>query len=105
MGYRGAMMKSSAAFRLVEETKLASQTKKITVRADWDSEASVWVAISDDVPGLVLEAPSMDLLVPEIETVIPILLEANGETFTTATGTLDYSIEAHIEGSMPLSAA
>lgn len=97
-------MKSSAAFRLVEETELAHETQKITVRADWDSEASVWVAMSDDLPGLVLEAPSMDLLVPEIETVIPALLEANGEKLTTTNGTLDYSIEAHIEGSMLLSA-
>lgn len=96
-------MKSSAAFRIVEEEKLARETQKITVRADWDSEASVWVAISDDIPGLVLEAPSMDLLVPEIETVIPALLEANGDA-PTITGTLDYSIEAHIEGSMALSA-
>lgn len=97
-------MKSSAAFRLVEETELSHETQKITVRADWDSEASVWVAMSDDLPGLVLEAPSMDLLVPEIETVIPALLEANGETLTTASGTLDYAILARIEGSMPLPA-
>ena len=26
----------------------------------WDSEASVWVATSDDVPGLVLESGSFD---------------------------------------------
>ncbi len=97
-------MKSSAAFKLVEEQELASDTHKITVRADWDSEAGVWVAMSDDVPGLVLEAPSMDLLVPEIESVVPALLEANGEALPSF-GMLNYSVELRIEGSMPLHAS
>jgi predicted RNase H-like HicB family nuclease len=34
----------------------------IVVRATWDQEASVWVAESPDLPGLVTEAPSLDAL-------------------------------------------
>lgn len=31
-------------------------SNQITVRATWDDEAGVWVAESDDVPGLITEA-------------------------------------------------
>lgn len=30
------------------------------VRAEWDEEARVWVATSDDVPGLVTEADTVE---------------------------------------------
>ncbi len=33
---------------------------RFTVYAKWDSEAGVWTAFSDDIPGLVREAPSWD---------------------------------------------
>ena len=32
------------------------------VRAEWDEEAKVWVATSDDVPGLETEAETMEIL-------------------------------------------
>ncbi|MDR0949823.1 MAG: DUF1902 domain-containing protein [Lachnospiraceae bacterium] len=44
----------------------------------WDSEANVWVATSDDVPGLVLESGSFDALVERVRFAIPELLELNG---------------------------
>ena len=47
------------------------------IRAVWDDEASVWVATSDDVPGLVTEASTLDALVKKLEVLIPELLEAN----------------------------
>ena len=46
----------------------------------WDDEASVWVATSDDVSGLVLESGSFDALVEKVKAAIPELLELNGET-------------------------
>lgn len=52
--------------------------QKITVRAEWDSEAKVWVATSDDVPGLATEANNLDELVPKLKVMIPELLELNG---------------------------
>ncbi|MCZ2146227.1 MAG: DUF1902 domain-containing protein [Bryobacterales bacterium] len=48
------------------------------IRAQWDSEAGVWVAESEDVPGLVAEADSPNVLVRKLRTLIPELLELNG---------------------------
>lgn len=47
------------------------------VQAIWDAEAAVWVATSDDVPGLVTEAPTYEALADKLRTMIPELLEAN----------------------------
>jgi len=44
----------------------------------WDPEAEVWIATSDDVPGLVLESGSFDALIERIKFAIPELLELNG---------------------------
>ena len=52
--------------------------KPFFVRAEWDEEASVWVATSDDVPGLVTEAATMEGLIEKRKVIIPELLEANG---------------------------
>lgn len=52
----------------------------ILVRATWDSEANVWVATSDDVPGLVTEADTIPLLEEKLQVMIPELLELSGET-------------------------
>lgn len=48
-----------------------------TVTAVWDPEASVWVAASDDVPGLVAEASSVEELSEKLKILIPELLELN----------------------------
>lgn len=52
--------------------------KPFFVRAEWDEEASVWVATSDDVPGLVTEETTMEGLIRKLRTIVPELLEANG---------------------------
>jgi hypothetical protein len=52
--------------------------RSYVVRATWDDEAKVWVAESDDVPGLVAEAPEVETLVKKLKVLIPELLEANG---------------------------
>ena len=44
----------------------------------WDDEAAVWVATSNDVPGLVLESGSFDALVEKVRMAVPELLELNG---------------------------
>jgi predicted RNase H-like HicB family nuclease len=48
------------------------------VLAQWDSEAGVWVAESEDVPGLVAEAESPNGLADKLRILIPELLELNG---------------------------
>lgn len=50
------------------------------VRAEWDDEAAVWVATSDDVPGLATEADTLEALSAKLETLVPELLDANGQT-------------------------
>jgi len=52
-------------------------TQAYRVSAFWDAKASVWVASSDDVPGLVTEADTMERLVAKLKILIPDLLEAN----------------------------
>ncbi len=44
----------------------------------WDNDAFVWVATSEDIPGLVLESGSLDALMERVRFVIPELLELNG---------------------------
>ena len=48
------------------------------VTAFWDPEASVWVAESEDVPGLVTEADTVEQLVAKLRVMVPELLVANG---------------------------
>jgi predicted RNase H-like HicB family nuclease len=50
----------------------------IRVKAIWDNEARVWVATSDDVPGLITESENLEDLVQKLKILIPELLEANG---------------------------
>lgn len=47
------------------------------VRAFWDGEAGVWVAESDDVPGLVAEALTPGELEAKLKVLVPELLELN----------------------------
>ena len=51
---------------------------EVLVHATWDAEASVWVAQSDDVPGLITESPTIEDLIVKLKLLIPELLEANG---------------------------
>jgi Domain of unknown function (DUF1902) len=53
----------------------------IIVKAEWDPEALVWTATSDDVPGLVAESPSMEKLRPKVMTMIEELIELNNLSF------------------------
>lgn len=50
---------------------------KLVVTARWDGEADVWVAMSDDIPGLATEAPTLDALLERVLAVAPELLEDN----------------------------
>jgi len=47
------------------------------VYAHWDPDAHVWVAESDDVPGLVTEASTSDALQAKLRVLVPELLELN----------------------------
>jgi len=49
------------------------------INLEWDDEAAVWVATSEDVPGLVLESGSLDALAERLRSAVPELLALNGE--------------------------
>jgi len=46
--------------------------------AVWDEGARVWVASSDDVPGLATEAETVELLLGKLRIMIPELLVLSG---------------------------
>ena len=52
--------------------------RSITITARWDSEANVWIATSDDVHGLVVEADTWTDMIKEVRLVLPDLLELLG---------------------------
>ncbi len=52
--------------------------KPLFVRAEWDEDARVWVATSDDIPGLATEEDTIEGLVEKLKIIIPELLHANG---------------------------
>ena len=55
----------------------AGGTMEYKIQLLWDNEASVWVATSPNIPGLVLESGSFDALIERVRYAIPELLELN----------------------------
>ena len=47
------------------------------IEAFWDREAQVWVAQSNDVPGLATEANDLKSLTDKLKIIIPELLQLN----------------------------
>jgi len=52
--------------------------KALLVRAEWDEEVQVWVATSENVPGLATEADAIEALCAKLDSMVPELLSANG---------------------------
>jgi predicted RNase H-like HicB family nuclease len=46
-----------------------------TILLTWDEEAYVWLASSEDVPGLALEGGSLDALMERVKYAVPDLLD------------------------------
>lgn len=57
--------------------------RKFTIRAEWDDQAKVWVATSEEVLGLATEADSIPALVEKLERMLPELLVENGQINAT----------------------
>jgi len=66
-----------------------------SVRADWDSEAEVWVATSEEVPGLATEAATLEALAEKLRIMIPELLEANRTAPGEAWDDLSFELVGH----------
>lgn len=59
----------------------------------WDEESKVWIATSNDIPGLVLESGSFDALLERTRFAVPELLELNSDT--AAPLSLTFKSERH----------
>lgn len=70
-------------------------TREITIQARWDSEASVWLATSEDVPGLVVEADTWPAMINEVQLVLPELLELSGAVGDKLS--LTFKAEEHLD--------
>jgi hypothetical protein len=90
-----------AVVNLPMHKRTTDPAKAFEVTAVWDPEASVWVAESNDIPGLVAEADSMDQLVPELEKIIPALITEN-HVKNPSGRRVDYHIVAHITNSIDI---
>ncbi len=53
-------------------------SRPIVIHADWDSDAAVWVATTQDLRGLVTEAESIEALRAKLPGMILDLLEESG---------------------------
>ncbi len=53
-------------------------SRDITIQARWDGEASVWIATSTDVAGLVVEADTWPTMIEEVKLILPDLMELAG---------------------------
>ena len=72
----------------------------IVVKAAYDGESGVWYVESADVPGLNLEAATMEQLIDKLPAAIYDLLEEDGATVRTA----DVAIEVIAHASTRLKA-
>jgi hypothetical protein len=77
------------------EPMISRMTHEITIDARWDREANVWLATSEDVPGLVLEAESWSAMIAETRAVLPDLLALNGQS--GANISLIFRAEEHLD--------
>jgi uncharacterized protein DUF1902 len=71
--------------------------ERIVIRAMWDGDAHVWFAESDHVPGLALEAESLDELAVELDGAIPALLKLNNVPRAAPGPTRPYRIIASLD--------
>lgn len=64
------------------------------VEAFWDSDAEVWVATSDDVPGLVTEASTIEVLTQKLREIIPDLIILN-KIVPPDVGSITFELTSH----------
>lgn len=64
------------------------------VRAMWDAEASVWVATSDDIPGLATWAATFEGLEQKLSVMIPELLQLESQSSSRSSEHPSYEVQA-----------
>jgi len=57
---------------------MADLADRAVIRAHWDADAAVWWAESEDIPGVVAEAATMEALIADLRSLVPELIKLNG---------------------------
>jgi len=70
-------------------------SRNIAIQARWDGEASVWIATSSDVPGLVVEADTWPSMIEEVRLILPELMELSGRGGENLS--LTFKAEEHLD--------
>jgi hypothetical protein len=70
---------------------------KFTVDIRWDEEGNEWVAVGNDVPGLVLNCGSVDVLIERVRFAIPDLIDVPGP-FSVDFNVLSYMFGVYPDG-------
>jgi predicted RNase H-like HicB family nuclease len=65
------------------------------VEAFWDSKVLVWVATSEDVPGLVTEAETIEALTQKLRVMIPELVVINRIVPSDYVGSITFELTSH----------
>ncbi|MHC5599775.1 MAG: DUF1902 domain-containing protein [Nostoc sp.] len=67
----------------------------LKVQAFWDKDAEVWVATSENVPGLVTEASTIESLTQKLREIIPELLVLNRIVPSDYVGSISFELTSH----------
>lgn len=70
---------------------------KFQIQAFWDSEAQVWVATSDDMPGLATEASTLEFLTQKLRDMIPELVTLNKVLPPDYTGSISFDLISYCQ--------
>lgn len=70
-------------------------SRAITVTARWDNDAKAWLATSEDVAGIVVEADTWAGMIEEVRLVLPDLLELSGRVVDSVS--LTFRAEEHLD--------
>jgi hypothetical protein len=71
---------------------MADLSRTFQVNALWDNDSSVWVATSNDVPGLATEAETLEALRQKLREMVPELLVLNHVVEPSFTGTISLQL-------------
>jgi hypothetical protein len=74
------------------------QKLPIDIVAEWDPEASVWVATSDDIDGFVMEDATLERLASRVPGVLEDLIELNNVELPSGTIEVPFAIHASQTG-------
>lgn len=65
------------------------------IQAFWDSEVEVWVATSEDIPGLATESSTIEALTQKLRVMIPELIILNNILPTDYVGSISFELTSH----------